>query len=103
METYKININDKTKENIKKMQNLSLTIDNSAYAESVKQMGAMLNNFAKAMIDVLPDTKLINESLRYSIGSIAKTMSSYNYTATFEGMSQMAKELAATLSKMQIE
>lgn len=103
METYKININDKTKENIKKMQNLSLTIDNSAYVESVKQMGAMLNNFAKVMIDVLPDTKLINESLQDSIGSIAKIMSSYNYTAAFEDMSQMAKELAATLSKMQIE
>ncbi len=103
MDTYKINISDETKEHIKKIQNLSSAINNSTYIESITKTGKMLSNYAKAMLDASPDINQINETLQRSFGSIAKIMSSYNYTLAFEGMAQMAKELNETLSKMHIE
>ncbi len=103
MDTYKINISDETKEHIKKIQNLSSAINNSTYIESITKTGKMLSNYAKAMLDASPDINQINETLQHSFGSIAKIMSSYNYTLAFEGMAQMAKELNETLSKMHIE
>lgn len=106
MDTYKININDNTKENIEKLQNLSNTISSSIYTESVTKIGNMLNDFSKAMLDNLPDINQINkslESLQYSIGNIAKIMSSYDYTLAFKGVTQTVKELAETLSTMHIE
>ena len=103
MDTYKINISDNAKESIEKLQNLSLTINNSIYTESVAKMGNMLSNFTKAMLNNLPDINLINESLQHSIGSIAKIMSSYNYALALEGMTQTVKELSKSLSKLQTE
>lgn len=103
MDTYKINISDSARENIEKLQNLPLTINNSIYTESVAKMENMLNNFTKAMLNNLPDINLINKSLQHSIGSIAKIMSSYNYTLALEGMTQTVKELSASLSKLQTE
>ncbi len=103
MDIYKINISDETKEHIKKMQNLSSAISNSTYIESITKTGQMLSNYAKALLDASPDINQINETLQHSLENIAKIMSSYNYTLAFEGMAQMAKELAETLSKMQIE
>lgn len=103
MDTYKINISDTTKESIEKLQNLSLTINNSIYTESVAKMGNMLSNFTKSMLNNLPDINLINESLQHSIGSIAKITPSYNYTLALEGMTQTVKELSTSLSKLQTE
>jgi hypothetical protein len=103
MDTYKINISDEAKESIKKLQNLQLTVNNSIYTESVAKAGNMLSNFAKAMLDNLPDINLINESLRHNIGNIAEIMSSYDYTLALEGVTQTVKELSESLSKLQAE
>lgn len=102
MDTYKINISNEAKENLKRTQNLLSAIDNSVYSESIK-IGNILSSFSKTMYDALPDIHLINETLQYGLNNIAKIISSYNYADTFDGMTQMAKELFATLSNMQIE
>lgn len=103
METYKINISDETKEQIKKIKNLSSAINSSIYIESITKTGNMLSNYAKAMLDTLSDINQISKTLQRNFENISKVMSSYNYSFVIESMTRVAKELAETLSKMQID
>jgi hypothetical protein len=105
MDTYKITLNDKAIESIKKMQEIASAANSAINHEQIRDSllkaserisQTVRNSFGQNM-------DLINQSLQRSMSDFAQTIAQYHYTYDIEIMRQSLLEIAKTLSNMQTE
>lgn len=105
MDTYKITLNDKAIESIKKMQEIASAANSAINHEQIRDSllkaserisQTVRNSFGQNM-------DLINQSLQRSMSDFAQTIAQYHYTYDIEIMRQSLPEIAKTLSNMQTE